>query len=292
MFFSDAVIWKYFWLFWLFGLIELIGTMPTFLQGLKQTFCLPYIYISHGFHLPDKSNYQPAVQYSLPFNEQWIALNGGTDKKNSHSWDVLTQRYAYDFVILDEHGQSFAGDKTLLQSYYCYGKAVLAPADGVVLEVTDKYPNARTYGNGRVDPTVKDIRGNYIIIKHAEKEYSFIAHLLPQSVKVKAGQIVKRGEPVAQCGNSGNTSEPHIHFHVQDGKSFFTSAGLPIRFRGVQAKQARNNDDLCCKASPETNNEKEVSSIQRGDLVSNIKTSLKKALGAVDTCNSNVESAK
>jgi hypothetical protein len=267
-FFSEAAIWRYLWLLWLFGLVEIIATLPTFWQSVKQLVCIPYIYISRGFRLPDIASHQPAVLYSLPFYGEWVVVNGGTDRSTSHSWGVPTQRYAYDFVVLDDDGKSSVGDNTILRNYHCYGKDVLAPADGVVVEAKDQYPDARTFGNGSVDHFIKDIRGNYVVIKHAESEYSFIAHLLPKSIKVKVGQCVRRGDYIAQCGNSGNTSEPHIHFHVQDGRSFFASAGLPVLFQGIQAKRARNYDKFDPRTVPQRS-ENDDSTIQRGYSVAN-----------------------
>ncbi|MBS3950954.1 MAG: M23 family metallopeptidase [Peptococcaceae bacterium] len=254
---------------WLFAFVEIIGTLPKQLQGLQQLFCMPYIYIAHGFRLPDKNSHQPALRYSLPFHGQWTVINGGVDKSTSHSWGLPTQRYAYDFVILDENGQSCSGDKTLLQNYYCYGKDVLAPADGIVVDVKDQLPDSRTYGNGSVDHAAKDIRGNYVVIRHADKEFSAMAHLLPRSVKVKVGQQVKRGECIAQCGNSGNTSEPHIHFQIQDIKSFFASAGLPISFQNIYVERARNYDKFDPRTAPERD-ENDASTIQRGYIVANM----------------------
>lgn len=251
MLFSDAVIWKYLWLFWLFGFVEIAASFTIILQSLKQLVGLPYILISHGFHLPGYEDYKPKVEYSLPFNGPWTVVNGGPDNETSHSWGVYTQRYAYDFIILDDSGQSSTGDKTLVENYYCYGKEVLAPADGIVADVKDLSKDARTFGNGKVDPDVKSICGNHIVIKHAEGEYSLIAHLKPQSVRVKPGESVKRGQVIALCGNSGNTSEPHIHFHIQDGKSFYASAGLPIHFKNIATEKTTNYDKLDPRPVPD-----------------------------------------
>lgn len=272
MFFSDAVIWKYLWLFWLFAFVEIFVSLPLFIQSLQQLLGMPYIYIAHGFKLTDYASFRPAVRYSLPFRGQWTVANGGPDKKSSHSWDIPTQRYAYDFLILNHSGQSCTGDKTVLQNYYCYGREVLAPADGVVVDAKDSYKDSRTFGNGSVDRTAKDIRGNYLVIQHAENEYSFIAHLLPKSIKVKVGRQVKRGEPIALCGNSGNTSEPHIHFQIQDGRSFLASAGLPITFEGIDMKPAENYGKFDPRPVPEyESKEHNPSTIQRGLCVENAK---------------------
>jgi murein DD-endopeptidase MepM/ murein hydrolase activator NlpD len=89
------------------------------------------------------------------------------------------------------------------------------------------------YGDGTVICKAKDLRGNFITIRHNGDEYSTIAHIMPGSITVEEGQRVTKGQVIAKCGNSGNTSEPHIHFQLNQGVSFFTSAGLPIRFAGI-----------------------------------------------------------
>jgi len=234
MIFSDMAIWKFFWLFWLFGVLEIVLTFPILVQSLYQIIGLMYIAVKHK-PIPDKDNYSPKVLYSLPFEETWVAVNGGVVKETSHSWDVVTQRYAYDFIMLDKEGKSFSGKGTSLSDYHCYEKKILTPADGVVVEVKSNCRNSKIIGNGKTDPLIKDIRGNYILIQHSENEYSCLAHLKPESILVSVGQTVKRKQPIAMCGNSGNTSEPHLHFQIQNGKNFFTSAGLPIHFQNIKA---------------------------------------------------------
>lgn len=213
-------------------------------QGIKQLFSIPYIYISHGFNLPQGS-YCSKVQYQLPFEGEWTVINGSCEKEFSHSWAIPTQRYAYDFVVMDNEGKTHLDDNAKLTSYGCYGKNVLAPADGVVISIGNICDDEKPFEDGSIEVTAKDIRGNYVLIKHAEKEYGFIGHLQPQSITVKIGQKVYQGEVIAKCGNSGNTSEPHIHFHLQDGISFFTSAGIPITFQNiiVSKKQGYENYD-------------------------------------------------
>lgn len=224
---------KLFWLFFLLGFIEIFSNLPVFYQSIQQLLAYPLILFRHRFRLPSKENYAGMTEYILPFQEQWYVANGGVDKKTSHSWGVWPQRYAYDFVMVDESGKTFSGNGKRLQDYYCYGKEILAPADGEVVSMADGHPESRVYGGGRIECRAKDIRGNFITLKHNEKEFSTIAHLMPNSITVTLGQKVVRGQIVARCGNSGNTSEPHVHFQLNDGRSFFASAGLPIKFRKV-----------------------------------------------------------
>jgi murein DD-endopeptidase MepM/ murein hydrolase activator NlpD len=75
--------------------------------------------------------------------------------------------------------------------------------------------------------------GNYIVLEHNAGEYSFYAHLMPGSLRVYGGEPVKRGQPLARLGHSGNSTEPHLHFHVIDGPDPLLSAGIPVRFRNI-----------------------------------------------------------
>lgn len=226
------------YLFWLFGIIPILYNPAVFLQSLKQLGGMLIAPLRHGSSIPRAEHYNGSVQYSLPFHGAWTVVNGGVEKATSHSWAIQTQRYAYDFIILDEKGHSFSGSHTNPENYYCYGKAILAPADGEVIEVKDVYPDSVILGKGQPDCSAKDIRGNYILIRHGEKEYGLLAHLKPGSIRVKPGEIVKRGQHIADCGNSGNSSEPHLHFHVQNSRSFFTSMGVPIQFTEITADAA------------------------------------------------------
>jgi hypothetical protein len=238
LFFDDRL--YLLWLFWLFGFVGIFYNFSVFLQSLKQLWGMPTVPFRYGSRIPSAKNHQGKVQYSLPFQDAWTAVNGGVDKTSSHSWGIPAQRYAYDFLILDEEGHSFCGERKKITDYYCYGKEILAPADGEVVEVRAEFPDSLLLANGQVDCSARDIRGNYILIRHADKEYGLLAHLKPGSIRVKVGDAVKRGQCIAYCGNSGNSSEPHLHFHLQDGMSFYTSAGLPIEFADVTAHPALN----------------------------------------------------
>jgi len=204
-----------------------------------QIFGNLFVKIAYGSKLPSAPNYDCKVDYILPFEGKWTVFNGRIDKEFSHSWGLIPQRYAYDFIIMDDEGKSFAGDNTSLQSYYCYGKNIIAPADGIVVKVSNNHKDSRVTGT-KVYCDTWDIRGNFIVIKHAEKEYSVLAHLIPNSVTVQVGDKVQQGQIIAKCGNSGNTSEPHLHFQLQSGESFFASAGLPISFVNVNAQKKTN----------------------------------------------------
>ena len=211
----------------------------SFWLSMCQLFGSHFAKIVHGSKLPSDENYDCKVDYILPFEGKWTVFNGGIGKGFSHAWNIIPQRYAYDFIIMDDNGKSFAGDSKKLQSYYCYDKNVIAPADGIVVKVSNSHKNSRVNGE-KIYCDTWDIRGNFIVIRHAEKEFSVSAHLIPDSITVRKGDKVRQGDIIGKCGNSGNTSEPHLHFQLQTGKSFFASAGLPISFVNINAQEKTN----------------------------------------------------
>ena len=164
------------WLFWLLGLVEIFYNFPVFLQSLRQFWGMIYVPLYYGSHFPNKRNYRCKVQYSLPFAGTWTVVNGGVDKESSHSWGIPAQRYAYDFLILNDDGKSFMGDVTNPAAYHCYNREILSPADGEIIEVGACFPESPILGNGRVDCSAHDLRGNYVLIRHGDHEYSLLAH--------------------------------------------------------------------------------------------------------------------
>lgn len=212
-------------------------------QVIHQVFGLFYMEFRYNGKYPDKDNFHGAVAYSLPFIGGWAVINGGVVKQTSHSWEIATQRYAYDFVILDGEGKSFTGEGTVLSDFYCYGKEILAPADGVIVEAEDGNPESAIALDGKIINNARDIRGNYLLIHHSDSEFSLLAHLKPDSIRVSVGDSVKRGQILAQCGNSGNSTEPHLHFHLQKGRSFFSSPGLPVSFENITVELFSDSEE-------------------------------------------------
>ncbi len=111
------------------------------------------------------------------------------------------------------------------QDYYCFGRNVVAPADGVVTEAID---GIRDNNLGEMNPYMA--LGNAIFIKHGDHEISVLAHLKQGSVQVRRGQKITQGQIIARCGNSGNSSEPHLHFHLQNTDVFQNGTGIKIFF--------------------------------------------------------------
>ncbi len=176
------------------------------------------------------------TSYTLPFEGRWLVARGGRSWRTSHSWHLIGQRYAYDFVAVDGQGHRHRGTGRLKEDYLSYGLPVLAPADGVVAHVRDGVRDAVEVGTGWVDWRSRDFRGNFVVIRHAEAEYSLLAHLVPGSIALGAGDRVQRGQRVGLCGHSGHSTEPHLHFQVQDRGNFFIAASLPVAFTNTVLK--------------------------------------------------------
>lgn len=169
------------------------------------------------------------IHLSLPFRGQWFVAWGGNREDANKHVSVDDQRRAADLVIVDEKDKTHTGDGTKNSDYFAYGKEVLAVADGTVTTVVDGVPeNAPGTMNRYVAP------GNFVIVKHTEKLYSLYAHLQPGSMRVSVGVKVKEGDVLGLCGNSGNSSEPHLHFQLQDGPGQSGSYGVEPIFRDVE----------------------------------------------------------
>ncbi|MCX7826297.1 MAG: peptidoglycan DD-metalloendopeptidase family protein [Verrucomicrobiae bacterium] len=175
--------------------------------------------------LPERN----ATQMRLPVNGEWYVLWGGaTEEQNRHA-RTRSQRRALDLLIRDAQGKSFQGDGKRNEDYYAYGKEVLAPADGAVILAIDGVPD-----NKPDSPNNFMALGNCIMIQHAESEFSLLAHLQMGSLLVKPGSPVKIGQPIARCGNSGNSSEPHLHFHLQNLPVLQEGIGFPPVFQNIR----------------------------------------------------------
>src|ERR1019366_6465886 len=165
----------------------------------------------------------------------WIAANGPAND-SAHRRTVvpvagkarIAQRFAIDWIQAGADGTSFTGAQNENRSYHAYGAEVLAVADGVVTETRDAIPENVPDPSERAVPiTLDTIGGNHVILDIGGGHYAIYLHLQPGSLRVKTGQRVRRGETLALVGNSGNSSQPHLHFQITDGSSVLGSEGLP-----------------------------------------------------------------
>ncbi len=176
----------------------------------------------------DLERSKPSVTVRLPSNEAIrVAWGGDRLATNYHHASTPDQRWAYDLVVEPAmHGSEN------LEDYGCYGTPVVAPVSARVHYSTDGAPD---HTPGAVSMDTANPTGNVVVLALETGTYLMIAHLKPGSVLVEAGDQVREGEPIGACGNSGNTSEPHIHIHHQRQdprhRPLQLSEGLPLYFR-------------------------------------------------------------
>lgn len=143
------------------------------------------------------------------------------------------QRFAIDWEQLDGQDRIYAGDPKDPASYTIYGKPAYAVADGRVVAAVDDMPDSPIGALPGVSPDKAD--GNHVILDLGGGHFALYAHFKPRSVRVVAGQQVRRGQVLALVGTSGNSSEPHLHFQVTDGPSSLMSDGVPYLVRRFNA---------------------------------------------------------
>jgi urea transporter/murein DD-endopeptidase MepM/ murein hydrolase activator NlpD len=142
----------------------------------------------------------------LPFFGEWN-VSQGHDGNITHKGEW---KDAFDFVITDENSKTFQLPGEKIEDFYCYNVPVLAPADGIVVNILDGIDDNSIGGIN-----LNDNWGNSIVIKHADFLYTKLTHLKKDTFKVKIGDYVKKGDRLAMCGNSGRSPEPHLHFQIQ-----------------------------------------------------------------------------
>ncbi len=166
----------------------------------------------------------------------WVAGNGCCEVTGAHRSSSLTcnggiyiaQRFAIDWMQLDADGRLVHGDPSDVHNYPSYGNEVLAVADGTVVDTLNTLDD-QTPGQ-LPDPktiTLENVDGNHVVIDLGSEIFAFYAHLQKGSVKVAPGEKVKRGQVIGLLGNTGNTSAPHLHFHLMDSRSVLCSTGIP-----------------------------------------------------------------
>ncbi|MDD3637288.1 MAG: urea transporter [Bacteroidales bacterium] len=146
------------------------------------------------------------IPMKLPFWGFW-KVTQAFDGEHTHkdAW-----RYAWDFEFMDASGKTYKNEGLLPTDYFCFGKPVLAPASGYVMEIIGEVDD-----NAIGDMNLRQNWGNSIVISHGEGLFSQVSHLQKGSILVHKGQYVEQGTQLANCGNSGRSPYPHLHFQFQ-----------------------------------------------------------------------------
>jgi murein DD-endopeptidase MepM/ murein hydrolase activator NlpD len=169
-------------------------------------------------------NRRAAFTGRLPFDGVWYvsAEHGFLD---SHK-RFLVESFAYDFLQIGPNGKSFQRDGKSNVDYFAYGKKVLASKEGTVVSVRgDMAENVPAESTNTATPG-----GNLIIIDHGNNQFGYYAHLKPFTVTVKPGARVSAGDVLGEVGNSGDSTEPHLHFHVMNNADPAQADGIPVIF--------------------------------------------------------------
>ncbi len=181
----------------------------------------------------------------FPASGTWLALNAPSGRSAHRRAVTLLpgerafangQRYALDLVRYDqeEHARTgrlvlHRGDPSVPTSYLAYGEPVRSVADGKVVRVVDGLPDMP------IGPpsNAENPAGNHVVVHHGRRGFGYYAHLAPGSPTVTEGEVVAEGTILGKVGNSGNTSSPHLHFHMADGPELYGSRARGIGFRDL-----------------------------------------------------------
>ncbi|MET4061090.1 murein DD-endopeptidase MepM/ murein hydrolase activator NlpD [Arthrobacter sp. UYP6] len=201
------------------------------------------------------------VQVSLPFTGTWRVENSPRRRVPSHGTHLLATTYAIDFVGVDDDGasapgvswrSSFATEPADL--FFAYGRPVLAPVSGEVVAVHDGEADHEArrsqlalvpylLGQGaRLRRGIGAIAGNHVLIAPAGGACVVgVMHLQSGSITVAVGQGITQGERIGSCGNSGNSTQPHVHLQAMDNADPWTARGLPLSISRFLEKPARGH---------------------------------------------------
>jgi murein DD-endopeptidase len=138
-------------------------------------------------------------------------------------------RFAIDFMLLNDKGQYAKENEDVVANWYGYGADVLAVADGTVVTVRDDFQEVKTVSAHPAVPAEK-ATGNDIVLDIGNNHFAFYEHLKPGSIRVRPGQKIRKGDVVASLGFTGQTTGPHLHFHVADRNSPLGAEGIPFVF--------------------------------------------------------------
>lgn len=192
-----------------------------------------------------------SVEIAMPFTGRWRVENSPARRVPSHGTNLFGGRYAIDFTAVDERHRSADGVswRTFLgteppEMFLGFGRPVLAPVDGTVVAVHDGEPDhearrsqpalasyALSQGS-RLRRGVPGVAGNHIVIALPDGGVHLaLAHVRRGSLRVAAGQKVTTGQHIADCGNSGNSTQPHVHMQAMDSADLSVARGVPMLFR-------------------------------------------------------------
>jgi murein DD-endopeptidase MepM/ murein hydrolase activator NlpD len=193
----------------------------------------------------------------LPFRGTWRAKNSPARRVPSHGTHLFATTYAMDFVAVRDRRSARVTDWRTwfsvepVDRFFAFGQPILAPAPGRVVTVHDGEPDHEARRSqvalvpyaltqaARVRQGPGAIAGNYVILELDQAAYVLLAHLRAGSIQVRTGEAVAVGQELGACGNSGNSTQPHLHIQLMDSPDPYTARGLPIAFRSYRSWRGR-----------------------------------------------------
>lgn len=186
---------------------------------------------------------------NLPFNGEWYVVWGGDTKHQNYHIINPSQKNAIDFVIMDSHGKTYTAAGKSNSDYYAFNQPILSPCHAEVIMAVDGV-NDNIPGN--LNPYYAC--GNSIILKTINNEFIVLAHFKQNSVAVKKNNKVSTGELLGYCGNSGNSSEPHLHIHIQNIVDMNIAVGVKGYFNSIIVNNELKSDYSPIKGERVENN--------------------------------------
>jgi hypothetical protein len=175
-------------------------------------------------------NWKQDFALKLPFQGEWYTTQGGDDPNRNYHNTTPAHRWAYDFVVRKD-GKTYALDGKKNEDYYCFGKQILSPVRGKIIQAENDEPDNE---NDEIPATLERARGNYVVIRVKTGVFIFLQHLKHQSLKVEIGDQVEIGQVIGGCGNSGRSYRPHLQIHAQNTEGFPIAESLPIIFDDLE----------------------------------------------------------
>ncbi|MEO5814332.1 MAG: M23 family metallopeptidase [Gemmatimonadaceae bacterium] len=191
----------------------------------------------------------------------WLAANGPSVSSGHRRALIpisgspsIAQRFAIDWVRVNATDSTYSGDRLQNENYIAEGNDAIAVANGRVVAVKDGIPENVPGVNSRAVPiTLETVGGNHVIIDIGGGRFAFYAHLKPGAIRVKVGESVKKGQVIGLVGNTGNSTEPHLHFHISDANSPLGSEGVPYGLDSFEiVGHCRAFNTSCTRETPQT----------------------------------------
>lgn len=190
-----------------------------------------------------------AVDLDYPFAGRWLAQNSPANRVPSHGVTLFGSSYAIDFVPVDDTGRTASITLGSLvrpeppDRFPGFGRPILAPVEGIVVTTHDAEPDHDCYRGfpsiryaltqrGRAAAGWLALAGNHVMIEHAGVIVT-LCHLQQGSIRVRLGQHVQPGDELGGCGNSGNSTEPHLHLQAIDSLDITHANAVPLTFKGT-----------------------------------------------------------